>query len=371
VAWDYLQYVLGLEELGFEVTYLEDAGLAGYEPVERCYTEDLAGGVAFLQSTLADNAAGIAGSGRWHVRGPDGQTWGMDPSALIETVAGADVFLNVSGMCLLREEYLESRCKVLIDTDPGWNHFVVFPRHDAGMLWPGTSGFRAHDRFFTYAARTGRPGCQLPDLGLQWEALLPPVVTSRWTARPAGRRWTTVLTWDNYAGVVEHCGRRYGSKGPELARIEDLPALTGLELELAVGGVDPPVERWQSRGWSVVDGPSASRTADSYRGYVSGSRGECSVAKQIYTATGSGWFSSRSVCYLAAGRPAVLQDTGWSEGLPNGRGLLSFDDAEGATRALRTVERDYERHAVAAREMAEEHFAASVVLGRLLDRVGA
>lgn len=370
VAWDFLQYVIGMQELGFEVTYLEDAGLAGYDPVDRTYSEDLSRGVAFLQSTLADNAPELFSAGRWHVRGPDGQTWGLKAESVRDAVVGADVLINVSGMCLLREEYLECRRKVFVDTDPGWNHFKVFPRHDAGMLWPGTVGFRAHDLFCTYASRIGRSGCQLPDLGLDWIPIRPPVVTARWPIRPPGSRWTTVLTWDNYAGTVEHDGRRYGSKGPELARIEKLPGSTGLELELAVGGVDPPSARWRRLGWTVVDGPDVTRTADRYRDYVSGSRGECSVAKQIYTATRSGWFSCRSVCYLAAGRPVVLQDTGWSEDLPTGSGLFCFDDAEGAAEALRSVESDHEKHSAAARDVAEEHFEATSVLSGLLERAG-
>jgi hypothetical protein len=138
--------------------------------------------------------------------------------------------------------------------------------------------------------------------------------------------------------------------------------------EVAVGG-EPPADRWRRIGWRVVDGPSRSATPEAYREYVEASRAEVSVAKNLYVATRSGWFSCRSACYLAAGRPVVLQDTGFAEVLPTGEGLLAFDDEEGAVAGVRAVEADYARHAEAARRLAREHLAAEVVLGRLLEEV--
>jgi hypothetical protein len=123
---------------------------------------------------------------RWHFRAADGRTAGMDAAELREVVAAADLFLNVSGCCLLRDEYMPSRRKVLIDTDPGWNHFVNYPRADAGGVWPGTRSFRGHDHFFTYAERLRMPDCPLPDFGLRWHPTRPPVVLDRWHPEPPG-----------------------------------------------------------------------------------------------------------------------------------------------------------------------------------------
>lgn len=370
VAWVYLQYAAALEAMGFDVTYLEDASLDGYDPLARTYTSDLTTGVRYLEGALSAFDLDLARAGRWHVRDTAGTTWGMASDALVEAVTEADVFLNVSGLCLLRDEYLASPCKVLIDTDPGWNHLVVFPRQDRGELWPGTSGFRAHDHFFTVASRIGQPDCTLPQLGVSWHSMLPVVMTNRWTTAPPGDRWTTILTWDNYTGTARGSDGPFGSKGPELAKIEDLPDRTGVALEIAAGGVNPPVERWRSRGWSVVDGPDVTATSESYQGYIAASRGELSVAKQVYVATGSGWFSDRSACYLAAGRPVVVQDTGWSATLPPRPGLLSFATVDDAAAALAEVEADPAGHGAAARDLAETHFEATVVLADLLDRVG-
>src|SRR5262245_36400422 len=188
VVWDYGQYALGLRRLGFEVFYLEDTGEPAYDPDRRVYDENCSYGVAFLARSLAELAPGL--ERRWHFRGPDGTTAGMGAGEFEKVVAGADLFLNVSGGCLLRDAYMASRRKVLIDTDPGRNHFVNYPREDAGGGWPGAHGFRGHDHFFTYAERLGKPDCPLPDFGLRWQPTRPPVVLDCWHPEPlclAGR----------------------------------------------------------------------------------------------------------------------------------------------------------------------------------------
>lgn len=369
VAWDYGQYALGLERLGFDVYYLEDTGIYSYDADARSYGEDESYGVGFLAESLAALSPKLGE--RWHYRHFTGRTHGVSPEEILAAVASADVFLNVSGIAMLRDEYLASRRKVLIDTDPGWNHFVRYPEWDRDGPAEGCASFRAHDSFFTYAERLGESDCELPALGLEWHPTRPPAVVDAWDGgEEPGDRWTTVLTWNNYGRPVEHDGRVYGSKDLEFARIEDLPGATELTLEVAAGGVDPPVERWREKGWSVVDSTDVSRSADDYRSYIRRSRGELSVAKNIYVATRSGWFSCRSACYLAAGRPVVVQDTGWSELIPSGDGLFAFSDADDAVAALEKVSADWPHHAAAAQSVAREHFAAEVVLGDLLERVG-
>ena len=368
VVWDYGQYALGLERLGFEVYYLEDTGLVAYDAPRREYNEDPTYGIGFLQRSLANLSPSL--TDRWHVRTADGRTYGMEPAILAELMAGADLFLNVSGLCLLRNEYMRCVRKVLIDTDPGWNHFINYPRWDANPGWQGTYGFRGHDHFFTYAERMGKANCALPTLGLSWQPIRPLVVRDCWPQASAGERWTTVLTWDNYRGPIEHKGRTYGSKEVEFKRVEDLPSRTLVSLEVAAGGTRPPCERWRSLGWSVVDSTAVSDTAETYRDYILGSRGEFSVAKNVYVATRSGWFSCRSVCYLAAGRPVVVQDTGFSELIPTGLGLLAFSTPEEAVSGIATVEADYPAHQAAARELASTHFDADLVLSEMLDRIG-
>jgi hypothetical protein len=365
VAWDYGQYLLGLERLGYETWYLEDTGWEAYDPTRGCYGDDYSYGLAFLPAALAAIAPELAG--RWTVRDMAGRVHGTadDPG---ELVAAADLFLNVSGSALLRDAYLACPRKVLIDTDPGWNHFVNYPKWDSAPGWQGSAGWRAHDHFLTYAERIGQPGCALPDLGISWRPTRPPVVLGSWRPEPPASTWTTVMTWDNFRQPIEHGGVVYGTKEREFHRILELPARVGVPIEVAVGG-DPPVAEWREAGWHVESSEAVSRTADSYRSYVQRSRGEVSVAKNLYVATGSGWFSCRSACYLAAGRPVVLQDTGFGQVLPTGDGLHAFADLDGAADAIRSVEAAYEHHCAAAREVAEAELASDVVLADLLESI--
>lgn len=368
VVWDYGQYALGLERLGFEVYYLEDTGWQTYDPRRGCYSDDCSYGVEFLEQSLRWLSPSLGG--RWRFRGMDGRAYGLPDDVFADLAAEAELFLNISGGTLLRDDYLSCRRKVLIESDPGWNHFRNFPRWDANPRWQGSHGYRAHDYFFTYAESLGTPGCNLPDLGLRWFPTRPPVVMDCWAAEPPGTTWTTVMTWKNFQETIQWNGATYGTKEMEFPKVREVPRHIGARLEVAVGGNQAPREEWRRLGWSVVQSEEISRTAEAYRHYVQQSRGEFGVAKNVYVATGSGWFSCRSVCYLAAGRPVVVQDTGYSRHLPTGEGLFAFASVGEAVRALNTVEADYTRHSRAARELAREHFSSEKVLGELLNRVG-
>jgi len=372
VVWDYGQYALGLEELGFEVYYLEDTGLLTYDPRKGNYGEDCSYGVDYLAQAISGLSPTLRD--RWHFRSSHGRSFGIPQCDLKNILAKADLFLNVSGGTVLRDDYMVCPRKVLIDTDPGLNHFLNYPVQDAficmqrgdregarrllesaqaapkladldgwwnsSMSWHGTHGYRAHEYFFTYAARIGGAGCALPTLGIEWSPTRPPVILDRWHREPPGEFWTTVMTWNNFPAAIHYQGVSYGSKEVEFGKIEQLPARTRSCFEVAVAGAQAPTDRWRSLGWNVADAHARSRTAEDYRSYVQRSRGEISVAKNIYAATSSGWFSCRSACYLAAGRPVVIQDTGYSEIIPTGEGLLAFSTFEQAIRAIEVVERD-------------------------------
>jgi hypothetical protein len=367
VAWDYGQYALGLERLGFEVYYLEDTGLESYHPEARTYGPAYDYGLAFLERSLAELSPTLGQ--RWHARTPEGAIHGLPLDEFRDVVAEADVLLNVSGSALMRDEYLPCRNKVFIDTDPGLTQLRNFPRWDARPNWMGTHGYRVHDHFFTYAELIGTEPCSLPTLGLAWQPTRPPVVLELWRSKPPGERWTTVMSWSALPEPIDHAGRRYGGKELEFERIEALPRHTAATLEVAIGG-NAPTERWRSLGWSVIDSQSVSARPNDYRSYIEGSRGEFSVAKNTYVATHCGWFSCRTACYLAAGRPAVVQDTGFSRLFSCGEGVVAFRDLEGAAEGVERIEADYATHRSAARELAEAHFASETVLGSLLERVG-
>lgn len=368
VAWDYAQYALALERLGWEVYYLEDTGWETYDPRLGQYGADCSFGVEFLQRSLADLSPTLGE--RWHFRAMDGTSYGITKEQLREIVGSSDLLVNVSGGTLLRDEYMPCPHKVLIDSDPGWNHFVNFPKWDANPGWQQSHGYRAHDHFFTYAQCLGESDCRLPDMGIQWHPTQPPVVLDLWQSRPPSETWTTVMTWNNFRKPIEYQGEWFGSKEMEFPKVEQLPARVDPPLEMAVGGNGAPVERWRKMGWRVIDSHEVSHTLDEYRAYIEHSRGEFSVTKNLYSATHSGWFSCRTVCYLAAGKPAVVQDTGFSEKVPTGEGLFAFNNLDEAAAAIMAVEADYERHSAAAREIARAHFGSDVVLGQMLKEIG-
>lgn len=369
VAWDYCQYAAGFERLGLDVYYLEDTGVpsCAYNPATEKFEEDAAYSAGFLAQSLAAFSPTLGR--RWHYRSPDGATFGLSEAEFQDVAAEADVLINVSGGTLLRDGYRRCPKKVFIDTDPGWNHFVIFSRWDAKPRDERPLGFRSHDYFFTFAERMGEPDCVLPDLGLRWRTTRHPVLPDLWEPRPPGERYTTLMMWNTYGKPIEYGGVRYGSKEVEFDKIDALPGHVPAPLEVAVNGDDAPRERWRSLGWSVVHGATTSRTAQAYRSYVAGSRGELSVAKNIYVATRSGWFSGRSACYLAAGRPVIVQETGFSHHVPAGEGVLAFSDREEAAASIERVEADYGHHERRAREMAETYFDAKLVLGKLLSEI--
>lgn len=368
VVWDYGQYALGLEQLGFDVYYLEDTGWQTYDPIKGEYGEDPSYSLRFLQDEMAKLSPSLGE--RWHFRHMDGRTFGIAPEELADIIREADLFLNVSGAALLREEYLPAKRKALIDTDPGMNHFRNYPNWIAAPVWEGCHGFLAHDFYLTYAECLGRPGCNLPDFGKDWRPTRPPVVLDRWKAEPPGELWTTVMSWKNFPRLLEHEGIKYGAKEMEFGKIEDIPhQCRDSKFEVAVGG-SPPVDKWREIGWSVVNSLERSRSAEEYRAYIQSSRGELSVAKNVYVATHSGWFSCRSVCYLAAGRPVVVQDTGFSEIIPVGQGLMAFSNGREAAEAIKAIEQDYSTHQHAALELARTHFDSRKVLEALLRDVG-
>jgi hypothetical protein len=205
---------------------------------------------------------------------------------------------------------------------------------------------------------------------VDWLPAVPPVVPDAWEGAdpPDDAPWTTVANWSAYGGVTYE-GEHYGQKDVEFLRLLDLPGRTRQKLELAISGADEPVRaRLRAAGWSVRDaGEEVSTDVATYRDYIRCSRGEFSAAKNAYVKTRSGWFSDRSVCYLAAGRPVVLQDTGFTDWLPAGRGVLAFATPAEAADCLERAARDYPAHCAAARELADRFFDYRVVLPRLLD----
>jgi hypothetical protein len=364
ISWHHLHYLLGLADLGHDVWFLEDSGdwPSCYDPARQTTDADPGYGLAYAARVFERTGFGQ----RWayHDAMNGGQWHGPAASGMAEICRSADVVLNVSGINPLRPWLQGVPVRALIDTDP------VFTQVDI-LQDPVQRAFaEGHNVFFTFAESFGQPGCTVPDDGLPWLATRQPVALRAWPVAPPpppDARWTTVMLWDSYA-EREWDGMRWGMKSQEMERLLDLPARCGPRFELALGGHTAPQDRLLALGWQLRDPLAVSLDPWSYQDYLRGSRAEFGAAKHGYVASGSGWFSERTANYLALGRPAVVQDTGFSRHLPTGEGLFAFDDAQGAAAAIDAVESNYARHASAARELVAEHFDASRVLTRLLEQ---
>jgi hypothetical protein len=349
-AWVRLSWVLGLRRLGFDAWLLEevDAETAG------------AGRAFFAQTTEA------AGLGERALLLVAGETEGREQAA--ELAGEATALVNISGN--LRDPKLLARFgrRAYVDLDPGFTQIW----QAQGQLGDQLSW---HDRHFSVGLNLGGADCEVPCDGFEWVPLPPPVLLDVWSPpqERAFDRFTTVATWRNALGGLEHAGRTFTLKHHQLRRFAELPQRSGLPFEIALD-VHPAeaeeTERLRRLGWSVVDPAAIAATPGGFRDYVRGSGAEFSVTQGVYAETRSGWISDRTAHYLASGRPAVVQETGLPSAYRPAAGLLTFDNLEGAVDAAEAVVADYDRHAAAARAFAEQIFDSDKVLGRMLEELG-
>jgi hypothetical protein len=258
------------------------------------------------------------------------------------------------------------RPRIGIDKDPAYTQLWA-----AEAVTPAEI-YGEHDFYFTVGLNVGTSKSKIPTLGLQWHPIMQPVVLDWWSGDwPVARdRFTTVGAWRDY-GYLEFEGQLLGPKVEEFERFIGLPALAGepIELTLAIDPEDPDLERLRRHGW-LVQNPSLVYSAEDFRSYVAGSLAEFSCAKGGYVGTHSGWFSDRSACYLAAGRPVVVQATGIEDVLPVGEGLFSVRSVEEAADAMRAIRGDYPIHSRAARAIATEYLDAQRIVAGMLETCG-
>jgi hypothetical protein len=277
------------------------------------------------------------------------------------------VLLNIAGM-LTDPELLEAvPVRAYLDLDP------VFTQ-----LWHAVDGvdmrLDVHTHFLSVADSIGGPTSAIPDCGREWLPTLPPVVLDEWPPahRLERRALTTVGHWRSY-GAIDRDGVQYGQKVHSLRPLIDLPRRVGVPFELALA-IHPDevsdIEALREHGWIRLDPAALAETPDAYRDFVRGSWAEFGLAKSGYAVADSGWFSDRSACYLASGRPVIGQDTGFGRRLPVGEGLFAFTTTDDVVAAVEELEADYERHRAAAREVAVEHLDSDRVLSSVLGRLG-
>ena len=347
-------YLLGLRALGHEVFYVEDTGECIYDPEKNALSLEPSYGVDYIQRTLETFGLG----NRWSFINYDGAYYGATRDTIKEYCADADLFINLSGGAWFwRDEYMQIPKRIFIDSDPVFTQLAIAKADPSYVKF-----FSQFDHLFTFGANIGTSFSDVPTSGFTWHKTWQPVVTELWqtTAPPTRDQFTTVMTWK-----TESFTEVDGNKDREFFKFIDLPAQTSQHLEQAVNG---PHQLLQKHGWLTIDAMSISLSPWDYRDFIQNSKAEFGVAKHAYVIHRSGWFSDRTECYLAAGRPVLVQDTGWSKHLPIGTGLLGFSTLEEALNGLNELEHNYTKHAKAAKEIARDYFDASHVLPALIER---
>lgn len=361
VTWDYLQYVLGLARLGHDVYYLEDTGLWPYNPEEGGVSKGCAFNVGYLAKVMKQFGL----ENKWAYRFPwESQWFGLEKAKREALIESADLLINVSCSLAHPWEYRKIHRLVYVDTDP------VFTQV---KLAKGQADFRklvdAHDVHFSYGECLSETG---PATGHQWRPIRKPILISEWRpSTPHRDVFTTVMNWTSFKDLT-YMGQSYGQKDVEFNRFRELPRLvapTVLEIAVNPSGKTrrPPWDLLAHKGWRLVNPAEVCPDLEGYRHYIESSMAEWTVAKNGYVVGQSGWFSGRSACYLAAGRPVVVQDTGFTTVLRVGEGILPFQTVEEAAAGIHEVRGNYARHAEAARAIAEEYFDSDKVLSKLIE----
>jgi len=360
--WAVLQYVLGLKRLGHEVYFVEPIPQTALRP-------------AGAPLALSENAAsfrqvtrdfGLERSAALLLTGTH-ETSGLPYDELCQAARRADLLINVSGMLTDPELIADIPCRVYLDLDPAFN-----------QLWHAVEGinmrFAGHTHFVTIGQAIGEPDCPVPTCGLNWIKTLQPIVLEHWPVadRIVYDGLTTVGNWRGY-GSVEYKGVQYGQKAHSLREYMTLPRQSSEKFMPALS-IDPGEARdlaaLAENGWHLLDPARVAATPADYRRFIQGSKAEFGIAKSGYVAARCGWFSDRSVCYLASGRPVIAQETGFSRYLPTGAGLFAFRNQAEALAAIDEMNRDYAYHARAARKISESHFDSELVLSQLLRNLG-
>jgi len=366
MAWFHLQLLLGFRRLGWDVLFLdriepEQCVNGGGRVVAPAESVNL----RWLRSVM--QRFGLADA--WSLDAGEAGTFGVPRERVLAPAEEAPLLINVMGYGNDRAVRERVRRRVFLDIDPGfpqmWRELGL---HDA---------FAGHDAFVTMGMNVGKPDCAIPRCGLDWLTMPQPVVLEHWPAAgpPADdAAFTSIGAWRGPNGPVEFRGATYGLRAHEFRRFVELPSMCpGERFEMAFdihSGDGRDIDALTRNGWRLVDPVKVTSTPEDYRSFVTRSRGEFMVPKQMYVATRSGLLSDRSAYYLASGRPVLARDTGLAGLYPTGEGLLPFATPEEAAEGVRRLRADYARHARAARAVAEECFNSDKVLGRLLAQLG-
>ena len=358
-----LQWLLGLQQLGHDVYFVEKADYenACYDPSQHVMGDDCHFGVAAVRSLLSKYDLGD----RFCFVDVSGNYYGIGRADIEQIFATADLFIDMGSHGAWLPEAEKTGCKVLVDGEPGYSQMQMEKSRRRDLALPH------YDHYYSHGANIGTTASSAPDVGVIWKGVYSPVVLDEFRCeRPtASSAFTTIMNWQSHA-PIEFDGVIYGQKDREFPKFIELPNRTSGKLEIAVSGPIPKVEL-EATGWRINNAQRVTRNYSSFRHYIRDSLGEFSVCKNIFVETRSGWFSDRSAAYLASGRPVIMQDTGFSAHLPCGLGLYAINTVDEAAGAIDSILSDIDTNSVAACEIAREYLSTSRVLPRLLEEVAS
>jgi len=360
-TWAVLQYVLGLRQLGHDVYFVEPVKEKALRPAGVGFGET--DNARYFRQVMQD--FGLEGSAAL-LREGSKESIGLSYSDLLDAARRADLLFNVSGMLTDEAILGEISRRVYLDLDPAFIQ-LWHSVYDIDMR------FTAHTHFVSVGMALGTASCPVPLCGLSWITTPQPVVLAFWPRAEAIKYdgLTTIANWRGY-GSVEFEGQHYGQKAHSLRGFFPLPKMTREKFLLALAihpDEKPDVAALADNDWKLLDPAELANTPDNYRRFIQDSKAEFGLAKSGYVLSRCGWFSDRSCCYLASGRPVIAQETGFSDFFPVGQGLFSFRTSEDVLAAIESLNRDYSGHARAARDLAETYFDSNKVLASLLERI--
>ncbi len=370
VLWQHIHYIVGLQRLGYDVFYVEDSKRLPYNPVTLTEGEEYSHAVAVIERLSRQ----FGFENRWAYCPrylERREAVGLRYRRISELYRGADAILNLCGSTELNHDLLVSDRLIYIESDPGVEQIKVDKHKNKSSDF-----LKRHRMLFTFGENVGTDAFPVPLHGLEWLPTRQPIVSDLWkssTAFAAEGAFTSVANWNTKAKKdIEWRGETYlWSKSDAFLKFVEAPIRAGEPFELATGLRDSNSRaRFEAKHWRLINPGPLSIDCERYRSYLQQSKGEFTVAKDQYVRLNTGWFSDRSACYLAAGRPVITQETGFSDHIETGLGLFSFKSLEEVVEAVCSINSDYEKHCRGAREITLEYFEATKVLASLLGRAG-
>ena len=363
-TWQFLQYLLGFKRLGWDVLFIDrlEPEMCWDEAGQPCEIRQSVNLSYFLDVMrhfgLDDSFALICGPNREFV--------GLSSEEVNERTRNAEFLLNVMGFLTDEEILSAAPRRVFLDTDPGF-----------GQMWQDlglASLFHGHDDYVTIAENINESACGIPRCNLNWVTWRQPIVLEHWPERNGSNSafFTSIGSWRGPYSPIEYRGKTYGLRVHEFRKFLDLPQVSSERFQVALdihSAETKDLELLGAKGWSLSDPQVVARDPLTYKSYIQNSKAEFMATKNIYVDTRSGWFSERSICYLASGKPVLAQDTGIKELYPTGKGLLTFSTIEEAVAGAEEISANYAMHTRAARAIAEEYFDSDKVLPALLRKL--